>query len=574
MAIPPKYKKDTEFLTYVLGFMTLGPAILLPLVLCINLYLSHALEAEMTYPSSFGTVYVKNPTQFVMIPTIVVIFLHRIALANKYACLSKKEYAAYISPKPMKEMLNQVMVLNLMTGWADSVGVATTRFEINAAAARIGIVTNDLEFIIADPALNYDSYMNFRHWQAFLLGETTLIDVSDKVHKDLALKVKKVTNRKNTHYSVSFRHVLEAFILYVSKKRFGEINTTLVFFSGVFLTSLQLVPSCYYLFQAKMKTSVFALSCIQLFISLVIFYLFYNSVTNFLSVGVLDKKRRLLAGQMLKEMIRMDDLDIDLTLADIGLSNSQTAIIPDFIENENGVISFKSGRNPEVARTPKVDLHYGGRNNVLVWCYLRTVLRNYGERFAWRLDMYASFKVSVMFMSMFILFCYLLYETVVYGGGGVISPNSIVSLFNPLVVGTLFASFICMFIVLDSIRVSSDCNESYDSHLAKLQAHYLRNETDHSYYLDYSDLFVSHLNQEEKVNFSQRMKYMIGMKISLTEAINNCKHTDQTKRLRVFGTVASPSLYPLVFTFASMWVSVFSSIYTRVSDFPEMNSMM
>jgi len=433
---------------------------------------------------------------------LICFICHRIAVANKYATLSRSEYNLVVNQADPERIVDQQNRLNLLTGWLGKSYSETVNFEINAAAARSGVDCLHGHFYIADPLSNYSAYQNFRLWQAFLLCKQTLDGLNHELHPDLAdvmLKVdsddndpfqralnklaegkkqsrmqrhntndreaesiyvmdsvteiafqdavrkdaeraaaqaaasegptissvkgvkgkflllaKKQTSADNvtnklsnvrSHYRVNIQLVSRALYRSVGKIPMSNALPSFVFISSYFVAGFYWYP----LFLRGMNPSISRGTHVTVWIILILAsimtQMYWYAINLFLVTNIQDSYSRFLESRLLRELVRPNDLDLDLKLAASGISNAQRSVVPDYIERFRDAqgkptIQFKSGRNPEVARMPRIYADQGGRNNFLAWSHLRTISRHFGLRFKWRLN-------SFMIINFIFIFCIL-----------------------------------------------------------------------------------------------------------------------------------------------------------------------
>ena len=121
---------------------------------------------------------------------MTVFFLYRIMIANKYAVLSHTEYQKYMQEEDPVKVASNMPVLHL-TGYYTQDDYTQQRvrevrdFEITGAIMRSGVdITTNRKFVIDKPTSEHgEEALNFRRWQAFLLGKRHLADFrAQEVH--------------------------------------------------------------------------------------------------------------------------------------------------------------------------------------------------------------------------------------------------------------------------------------------------------------------------------------------------------------------------------------------------------
>jgi hypothetical protein len=105
----------------------------------------------------------------VLVVPLLYYVLQKLMVALKYASLSDSEYCRIMTAAGPAGALYQAQ-LQLLTSWLDRKNVRLMRFEVAAAAARVGTDVRDLAFRLPDPSSSASAHVQHEAWRA-LLGE-------------------------------------------------------------------------------------------------------------------------------------------------------------------------------------------------------------------------------------------------------------------------------------------------------------------------------------------------------------------------------------------------------------------
>ena len=606
----------------------------------------------------------------VFVGPLLCVVCHRFSIANKYACLSRQEYASYVQPKPADKQWSQMIGLNLLGGWQHAFP-DVMNFEINAASARSGVDCLNACFYVADPLLDLESYNNFRLWQAFLLGKHTLEGLSHELHPDLqkvlirsnsveadplnialskfqgkdiihkndeaddeqawaqegqltpqqiefrtalekekrdkalaaaeavgptvssvkSVKAKfKLLAKKETavaetaskikvgvrlHYKVSIQDVARAMfrkVQSIPQPAYESLNTY-VYYGSFLSVAPFFIPVVFRPMNPAIPLYVRILVIVVLCLAAYVGSFFWWATINIIIANSADSTKRKMTALLLKEMIRLGDLDFDNDVVNTGSSVSQRTPVPDIIERkmgENGKLHlhFKSGRNPDIARMPRIYTNQGGRNNFLSWNLLRTLSRNYGARFKWWLGAFANFIFAAIFFSEILMLIIFLIE-IKYASdplNPVISPALRIPLFHTLGIQIVYTVVWFTTLTLIYTIASANANLEYSLHTKVLLNRLMKNESERCFLADHADNANSEM-------VASRLTYLQDISAAIDITIRNCKQCDSRTPITVFGSVASVNVITVLITYNGLWISIFSAIYASAQQYKELNTL-
>ena len=380
-----------------------------------------------------------------------------------------------------------------------------------------------------------------------------------------------------THYRVNIQLVARAMyktISMVPKSTFWEkfVKISSFFVASLYWYPLLLRPMSPDI-SAGTRATVWIILCLATFTT----QLYWMTIYLFMVTNVKDSFSRYLESRLLKDLIRANDLDLDLKCADSGVSKSQRSVVPDYIEryrDEQGkpTIQFKSGRNPEIARMPRIYVDQGGRNNFLAWSHLRTIARNFGLRFKWRLNTIFITNFIFVFLILAALLLYSLVQLSAAQKNKTYSPFTRLPIKSPFVMQILCTTG--MGFVLSTLHLfqSAKANKSYNSHFQVLLERMSKNEALRCFLGDfYNESGKAHsaLQDVEKNVVKQRLLYLTDVSKSISVTMRNGKQVDSGVPVTVFGAAASFALFASIAIYYGSWGIIYAAVYGVANQFPQ-----
>jgi hypothetical protein len=157
------------------------------------LTLPYAVDANYIVPVGDTYVNLRQLLTFDSVVPLACVFVHRLVVAIKYASLSPSEYARYMSvPVTLHEHYSKQ--LELLQSWDEIRNDKLVHFELQCAAARIGLELQQLFFTIENPEKDAMALYMFLQWQALLLNRSTIRGLTSSPHPDIAEALKRSSN--------------------------------------------------------------------------------------------------------------------------------------------------------------------------------------------------------------------------------------------------------------------------------------------------------------------------------------------------------------------------------------------
>jgi len=271
-------------------------------------------------------------------------------------------------------------------------------------------------------------------------------------------------------------------------------------------------------------------------------------------------------------MIRPNDLDLFDIVPEIGISAAQRAQVPDYIDRfidstSKPSLIFKSSRNPEVARLPRIIIDHGGRNNFNAWGTLRTICRNFGLRFKFRMGKFLILNFTIVFLVFTFVLIYNLLQLQEAYKGLVLNPAYRLPVIHPFVLQCLLAAGALNIGVLAVVFASTKANSAYQRHTATLLQRLQLNEAQRCFM---ADMIPKKVRNDKSLMpvITERLQYLSNVTQSIGIVMKSIHFVDANVSIRVFGAVASVSIISLLITYNGLWFSVFSGLYTNLKKFP------
>jgi len=379
------------------------------------------------------------------------------------------------------------------------------------------------------------------------------------------------------HYRVNIQLVARAMyktISMVPKSTFWEkfVKISSFFVASLYWYPLLLRPMSPDI-SAGTRATVWIVLCLATFTT----EMYWSTIFLFLVTNVKDSYSRYLESRLLKDFIRANDLDLDLKLADSGVSKSQRSVVPDYIEryrDEQGkpTIQFKSGRNPEIARMPRIYVDQGGRNNFLAWSHLRTITRNFGLRFKWRLNIIFITNFIFVFLILAALLLYSLVQLSAALKNKTYSPFTRLPIKSPFVMQILWTTGLEFVLSTLHLFTSARANKSYNSHYKVLLERMSKNEALRCFLGDfYNESGKAHsgLQDVERNVVKQRLLYLTDVSKSISVSMRNGKQVDSGVPITVFGAGASFALFASIAIYYGSWGIIYAAVYGVANQFPQ-----
>jgi len=300
--------------------------------------------------------------------------------------------------------------------------------------------------------------------------------------------------------------------------------------------------------------------------------LFWRLTCNFLALNYADSWRRHYEALSLGQMLRPNDLDLHKIVPQIGVSQAQRAEVPDYIDRffdstAKPSLKFKSSRNPEVARLPRIYIHHGGRNNFNAWGNLRTICRNFGQRFKYRMNLFAVLNFSVVFGIFSFIFLYGQVQLGPAKRGVCFPPASRLPAVHPLVLQAIIAATSLNIGIIAIVFSAAKANTAFKNHTGDLLQRLLLNEAQRCFMADMVPKQVQ-LDKTLMEPITERLLYLSEVSKSIGIVMKSLQYVDANLSVRFFGVAATLSMISLLLTYNGLWFSAFSALFASLKQFP------
>jgi len=441
--------------------------------------------------------------------------LHRVTVGVKYASLTKTEYDRFMSSETLEQVSTYQNQLQLLTSWANQRADALIRFEVAAAAARVGADIQDLYFIIPSPYKSRTFSNQFRRWQAFLSCQKTITGFTDEIAEDHSHAhgiplCEVMIKQPDKSYKVSVFDVCKSTLMWVDMAPHGESrNTKITFLIALVNLVIPFFVLANHSIDIKDTTGCIIASVFYV-TSTIINFLFYKLIFGFVSVALIDGSRRTYEVKILEDFLRVSDVGMEMkktqklmssgmeklsTKAKIqGLTHFPTPVTRrsslefaadiNFPPTTTGGAPFRpsqqSAARPEsidlsrassgttmsmgeefdeneMTRIPRMSMTFYGRNNILAWSYSRAIFKHFGDRFKIRIDIFLVLMTALIFFLLIIVIALALADLNSIKKGSITYQS-------PLTQQTMVASFLTIAFILLYIWTGAKINLDYQAH--------------------------------------------------------------------------------------------------------------
>ena len=536
---------------------------------------------------------------------VVAFFLYRIMIANKFACLSRTEYASYMLETDTAIMFENMLTFHLANGYYRDNDYSKERvkklreFEITGAILRSGVdLSASRKFVINKPTSGTgDEALNFRRWQALLLGKRHLGEFEGlELHPLLEKVFEPATIDGVECYELDMYLVMGSILKWRDAVQISPLLTSMAKYYPILVTSipflsvfrfesfmrhyfgLQDIYTCTSDLAYEQTDNSIGKDLFALFVMVLWAYISYEPLAalfNILLMSSRDYWQRHVGGLLLQEMIRTSDLDTDRILSKMGVTQVQKQPVADFvsISSDTLAMSTESKRNPEIARMPRfMDGGIGSRGNILLWANMRCALLYYGDRFETRMKLFLTATLwVVIFASVYLLLTFVqsraeyLYISENFDDPEALSGSKMVfflgfslDTFSPVSVEILALAIGYFSFTFFNIVVADAANKGYSNHYAVLN----NRMNDLQRYR--SRILVEQSYDEEK----KRAKLIELSNISKAFEVVYAYVTDHDKIrvCEVFGLKADSSVLTFFITILGSAVSVFFAIGLSLNE--------
>ena len=551
------------------------------------------------YPGSLGTLGGIRSWEDIIkglpcIP-IVTFILYRVMIANKYGCMSQTEYQKYMLEEDQeKRMVNMnTLHINGYINNAESMKFQNDPhvrklkdFEIAGAISRSGIdLSTNRTFVIEKPTdANSEDALNFRRWQALLLGKRHLQDFKyNTVHPLLADTIETTMIDGVECYTVDIYVVMSSILAWSDAIEFSPLLTKLsqvlpfvvllipflsIFNFPSFLKEMDLdfFPVCMAVEYQDQPNSgigrdIFAVILISMWA-----YIQHepmNAIFAILLQTSKDFNKRVTSALLLLEMVRSNDLDVDRKLSKVGITAVQKKPVADFVElYDDDSMKVTSKRNPEIARMPRFILGTKGmRGNILLWANMRCAIRYYGERFKTRMEMFLEatmWAIVVAMVFLLLMFNALRNEMLSSVTQKLTSAQFLkltsfsLSATSPASVALMTTAIGYLFFTFMNILLATNANKEYKSHYFAMNNR--MNEIQRLRSRLLMDRTLSEATQKKE------LRGISNISRAYEVVYNYITGHDTIKYARIFGLEASTAVLTFFVTIVGSALSVFSAV--------------
>jgi hypothetical protein len=193
--------------------------------------------------------------------------------------------------------------------------------------------------------------------------------------------------------------------------------------------------------------------------------------------------------------------------------------------------------------------------------------RNFGYRFKYRLNWFVSLNFIAVFFLFTSVFAYNMVQLHYAKKLLVFEPAYRWPLVCPLNIQAMIAAIALNIGVTVYVFVSARANAAYNQHKGTLLCRLQQNEAHRCFMADMVPKEILN-DKATQLEVKERLQLLHDVSACIGIIMQNIAASDPNLSIRVLGGVASVSIFSLLITYNTLWVSVFSALYSQTLAFP------